>query len=149
MSEKSIAEALQDTFQALETYENADVVINDWSILNRSFLCAPFIHIETAGEFEARKDTYNDQTTWNIPVTLLVRYKNNEDAYNDFRKYRQEILNTMNTDGNRSAGLNAVTIDIIYSDGGIDGVFNKEVQNPEYAIPDLIAQRMIFVAEEF
>jgi len=149
MSEKAIAEALQDTFQALKTYENADVVINDWSILNRSFANAPFIHIETAGEFEARKDTYNDQTTWNIPVTLLVRYKNNEDAYNDFRKYRQEILDTMNSDGNRSAGLSGVTIDIIHSDGEIMEVFNKEVENPEYAIPDLIAQRMIFVVEEF
>ena len=71
MSEVTIQAAVQDTLQAMAAFAAADIVINDWSILDSSTFAAPYVIIRTADSVTSRQDTMTPNTRWQIPVTLF------------------------------------------------------------------------------
>ena len=68
MSEKLIQEGIQDAIQAMDAYANADVVINDWTILDQADSAAPYVIIENSDTFKAPQTAGDPSRTWEIPV---------------------------------------------------------------------------------
>lgn len=153
MSEKALQEGIQAVIQDISAFDNADVAINDWTLLDQSTDHAPYVRIENADTFNSRQDVKSPDNTWPIPVTLIEAFDGWETTLNNFRNRRQAIIDEFNTvSSHRSAnGLNATTIDSIRSDSPIVYVYESygdEKIRPEQT-PIYIQQTMIFEAREF
>ena len=155
VSEKTIQEAFQTILQALSIFEDNDVVINDWSVLDISTDNAPYVIIENSDDWSSRRDNVTATDDWRIPFTLAVKLgaETWKTALDNFRDARQAILDTMNADGTaRSAGGQAgVDIQVIRPDGPKGYIYSPDV-DPEqqpYATPLFVSQRMILEVKEF
>jgi hypothetical protein len=149
MSEKTIAEAIQDTIQSMDGINPASVTIADWNVLDGSTDNSPFIRIDIAEDFESNMDGSYPIQEWQIPVTLLVAFDSWDETYLDFRDIRQRIINVFNEIGtNRSAGgIEGVNITTIRSTTAIEPVL-PEYSDFDTADPVFLSQVMIFEVEE-
>ena len=154
MSELGVAEGIQSVVQDVSDYFIADsVVINDWSILDREVSQGPFLNIITADDFRNRQPTVTPIANWTIPALLVVPFVDWNESMNNFRTYRQAILDKFNEVGTaRSAdGLTATTIDEIRNGGPVTPVTlaytdpaNRADETPQY-----LSQLILFSCEEF
>ena len=151
MTELAIQAAFQTTIQGMSEFENADVVINDYSVFDRSTLNAPYVIIGNSNAFEARQDVQSPNTRWDIIVTLVERFTDWEETLNNLRLRRQALIDRFDLIGdNRSAGgLEATTIDLIRSETPILPRFDPSVEDVTEAMPIFLFQDMAFVTEEF
>jgi hypothetical protein len=151
MSESTIRSGLATAIKAMTEFEDADVVINDWSILDKPAIKAPYVIIETADTFDSRQDTMTPQTTWSIPIVLVEKFTKWSTTLGNLSTRRQAIIDKINSGTVRSAGLDGVTIDRVYNDGDIIEFYRK-FQDPEKsqnALPVFLMQRIILEAEEY
>lgn len=150
MSELAIAEAIQDTLQAITAFADASVVINDWRILDGSLYRAPFVIIETADTFTSRQDTIIANNRWEIPITLFERFTDWKETYDNLRTRRQAIIDEFNEVGaNRAPGGGSVTADVIRSDSPI-GEYYDPHSNPDLnPMPLFVIQRIVLEVEEY
>lgn len=151
MSESSIQSGLQTGFRALSTtFASADVVINDWSILDGSTQNGPFIIIEDAGPFEYRVGQINGPIIWQIPVGLYERFLDNKTTYDNFRTHRQTVLDAVTGNLISAGGLEAVRVVSITADN-IQALYDpyNDPDNVRNALPVYVYQRMIFTIEEY
>lgn len=95
MSESAAQTAIQTALQALSDFADADVVINDWSVLDQSKAHAPYVIIETADAFEGGAVT--GATRWEIVLNLFVSFDDWTQAKNDFRDVRQAIIDAVDS----------------------------------------------------
>lgn len=150
MSEATIQAAVQDTLQAMTAFSSADIVINDWSILDASTFDAPYVIIETADSVTSRQDTMTPNTRWQIPVTLFERFTDWAETYNNLRDRRQAIIDEFNEIGaNRSPGGGAVTADVIRTDGPVGQWYDPYMNPDDNPLPVFITQRIILEVEEY
>lgn len=150
MSEATIQAAVQDTLQAMAAFAAADIVINDWSILDASTFAAPYVIIETADSVTSRQDTMTPNTRWQIPVTLFERFTNWAETYNNLRDRRQAIIDEFNEIGaNRSPGGGSVTADVIRTDGPVGQWYDPYMNQDDNPLPVFITQRLILEVEEY
>lgn len=153
MSELAIQEGIQDILQAMSEFADADVVINDWGLLDQSNSNAPYVIISNADDFVSRQDVKTPETTWQIPVTLCEAFSDWPTTLNNLRARRQAIIDEFNTVGdNRSAnGLAAVTIDEIRNDGPIQPYYGPYVPAEAQAevLPQFLNQTLILTVQEF
>jgi len=151
VSEKSIQEGIQSIIQSMTEFEDASVVINDWSILDYSSFYAPFVIIENSDQFESRQDGVTPNTVWQVPINLFEVFSGWEDTLTNFRARRQAIIDKLNTSPNRAAALTQVTIDRIYPDSEIEQVYSRYLKPEEEAnaLPVFLVQRIILEAEEY
>lgn len=148
MSEASVQAKLQAAFLTLDEYQPGDVVIDDFSVRDQSIFRSPYIIIETADEFNAVQDTLTPTTEWRIPVTLIVRFTDWIESLENFRTYRQNIIDLMNSDGNRSGdGLNINRITPAAPITQYYPTYREEIGGDED--PVFIEQIMLFYCEEF
>lgn len=83
----------------LDEYEEHDVVINDWTILDGTMARSPYIIIENAPNVETdQRRVYS----YDLPITLVVSFVDWQETLNGFRTFRQNIVNLL-------AGNNSVT----------------------------------------
>jgi hypothetical protein len=153
MSEQTIAEGIQDILQAMDDFASADVVINDWTILDGPRKSAPYVIIETSDDFVSRQDGSSQVEVWQIPCHLFTRFQKWETALNNFRDTRQNIINEFNAVGtSRAAGQSGMTdAREIRNDGPITYWYEKYLtqEEQEVADPIFVMQPMIFeVLEE-
>lgn len=155
-TEAALQSAIQTILQSITgTFASADVVINDWSILDGPRDSAPFAIIENSDDFSGLQRTSDANTRRDIPVTLAVRLGPDtwKEAQDNFRDAREAILSKFNEVGTaRSAGgLEGVDITEIRSAGPIGYIYPiyVEPQNQPFVNPDFVSQRIIFVVEEF
>lgn len=153
--ETPIQAAIQVTFRGMSAFDDADVTINDWRILDQAVEKAPYIIIENSDEFNSRQDTVTPRNTWNIPVTLFERFTDWKPTLDNFRTRRDAIVGEFNEVGtNRSPGADStamVTVDSIRSDGPLTP-WNYPWRDPETRgndLPDFIAQRIIMEVRTF
>jgi hypothetical protein len=152
MSEAAIQAGIQAALQAMSEFDDADIVINDWGILDQSSLKAPYVIIENSDSFRSVQDVQTPENTWNIPITLIERFTDWSTTLNNLRARRLAIIQKINSGDERSAGgISGVTIDEIYADGPIRQVYPAylTVEQQSEALPAFLSQRIILVAKEF
>jgi len=156
MSEATIMSGLATAIKAMAEFEDADVVVNDWEILDKSTAGAPFVIIENAEDFTSRQDVPTPQTSWQILVTLVEKFVNAKSSFqttfSNLGTRRQAIIDKINSTNIRSAGgLSGVNIPEVRGAGGFSYIYPAYL-SPEQraeATPDFVAQRIILVCEEF
>ena len=152
MSESSIQTGLQAAIQSMFEFADADVVINDWSILDNSNANAPYVIIENADEFTSRQDVMTPVTKWSEKITLIEKFEDWDTTLNGLRTRRQAIIDKINTGEARSAGvLEAVTIDEISSGGPIGYIYNRYIPDEQIneELPAFLSQLIILACEEY
>lgn len=143
MSEATIQAGIQATIQALVGFDNTDVVINDWSVLDDPNTNGPYVIIETASVFVSRQATAAASGKWDIPVTLFCRFVDWETTSNAVRDNRAAILTAFTASGARSPAINT-------SVNEIRGSELVHIPNPNMpdGDPIFIAAPMVFDTEE-
>lgn len=153
MTEATIQAGIQDVIQSMIEFANADVVINDWGILDQSSSDAPYVLITSADNFTSRQDVTTAETTYEIPVMLIERFTDWKETYDNLTTRRDAILTKFNAVGTaRSAdGLTATTVDVIRPAGEITQLYDSYLSPEELAeaLPTFIAQTLIFEVTEF
>lgn len=155
-SEAEIQAGIQTVLRELDYFEDTDVVINDWTVMDQSLDRAPYAIIFTSGDFSSRQDSYTAQDNYTLPVMLIVALgaRSWEVSYNEFQSVRQTVLNKFNANGStaRSAnGIDGLNIMRIFSLTEISYVFPQGV-DPDImpdATPDFITQVLGFEVEQF
>lgn len=108
MSEIGIIQGIQDVLQASAAFGDADVTIEDWSVLDQvgALDAAPFAVIRVSDNFEAVQNTASEETTWQIPVLVYEAWdKDWPTTRKAFGATRQTIIDAFNAQGAaRSAG---------------------------------------------
>lgn len=149
MSEKTIALGIRKIIRTIAGVEFDSVSISNWSMLDSSLDQSPFIRIDVAENFEAAMGTRSPVTQWEIPVTILVAFKDWEESTLVFRDVRQSIIDKFNEIGtNRSAGgIDGVDIKLLRATTGVEPVFPEydEYEDPD---PVFLTQVIIFEIEE-
>lgn len=150
MSEQTIINAMQTTFGSMTDFSDADVVDGDYSILDGPLDNAPYVLFELS-DFDSRQDTVTPDTTWQIPVLLIIRFVDWPTSLVDLRTRRQAIIDKFNEVGtNRSPGADGtkiLTVLRIYNDGDFVELYDKYA-DPTSALPDFLTQRIIFEVRE-
>jgi len=152
MTEATIHTKLKAMFQSMTALSNAQVVINDNSILDAggsALAAAVYAIIYTSDEFISKQEVQTPETTWSVPVLLVVAFVDWETSLNAFTTLRDAVLAEINStiEGNRvAAGLN---ISEVRSETPIEGIFDAFVDFDTNSTPDFLSQRIIFKAEEY
>jgi len=152
MSEQTIQEGIQDIIQGMSEFDDDEVLINDFSMFDESVSGGRRVVIETSDDFVARRDTRDPVTKWQIKVWLVEVFDGWDTTLINFRNGRQAIIDTMDTDDNRSAdGLEGITIDEIRSQTPVLPWFDPYLTPDELveAEPIYLYQIMIMDAEEY
>lgn len=154
-TELSIEQAVQNTLQALSSFEDQDVTINDWNVLDEPTAKSPWAIVVTSDDFDSRQDTTTATTDYTVPVWLVVDLTGQtwEEAYNQLRDVRQEIVDTFNAVGTaRSAGgLDGVNLVRIFAMSEITYIYPQNV-NPDLTpdtLPDYVTQMIGFEFEQY
>ena len=154
MSEAAIAAGIKTTIQAMSEFADADVVDNDYGVMDGSMENAPYVIIGTSDDFISEQDTQDHNTVWDINITLIEAFVDWKATLGTIRTNRQAILDEYNstTSNARSAGgLEGVDINEIRSSGPLVPVYPNWI-DPEMeadADPIYIMAPLIFVCEEF
>jgi len=150
MSELSIQEKIQSVIQALTLFEDADVVINDWSIFDRPSIEAPYVLIEDSDDFDGFQRVVTPETTWGIPINLVERFTDWKETYDNFRARRQAVLDAFNGTGD-ARGDPGLDVQRIRNDSPITPYYDKLVpaELQAEALPIFVMQRIILECQEF
>lgn len=154
-TELQLQEAIQDVIQELDYFEDEDVTINDWSVLDWPLVQSPYFVIITADNFDSLQDVITASTSYDIKAMLIVGLADKDwhDAYNEFRDIRQDIIDKFNAVGTaRSAGgIEGVNIRNIRNLSDVGFIYPQGV-DPELspdATPDYLIQMFGFVVEQY
>ena len=150
MSETAIQSGLQTAFRAMARFSSADVVINDWRILDGNIAGSPYILIENADTMNSRQDAPTPVTTWDIPVTIYRQFADWNTTMGSLRDDRQAVVDNINSSDVRSAGGLQVSINAVRSEGREDvyDIYNPSEFDAEKE-PTFIGYRLILVCEEY
>lgn len=152
-TEYAVQQGLQALIQGLDEFSSVDVAINDWSLLDAPNINAPYVIIQNADDFTARKDTSVTQAQWLIPVELFVNFTDWKETLDRFRTYRQALVTLFggSTDARSADGIEGLTIDVIRNRGPITPYYDKYIPadlQPE-SLPVFLSQALIFECQEF
>jgi hypothetical protein len=151
MSEITIAQSLQRVLQGMTLFADADVVINDWGVLDGPNAAAPYVIIETADDFTLTDIAAAPRATWNIPFTLVERFTDWDNAKSALMTDRDSILavleNVAAIDGATNNAL-AWGLRAIRNDGPIAGIYDRYPSDDREALPAFLSQRLIAVVDE-
>lgn len=153
MSEQAIQEGIQAVLQAMTEFADADVVINEWGVLDQPNSNAPYVIISNADDFVSRQDTTEAETTWQEVVALYERFTDWPTTLGNLRTRRQAIIDKFNeVSSNRAAGQAAgVTMDEIRNDGPIEPFYGPYIAAEAIAeaLPQFLMQTLIMTVTEF
>jgi len=147
VSELTIQEAFQSALQALSRFEDSDVVINSWEVLDQSTDNAPYVIIENSDDWDSLQETVTVTNNYRLPFTLVVKLAADTwtIAMNNFRDTRQAIIDAFTGSGRSAFGQAGVYVQRIRPDGPIGYIYSPDV-DPEqqpYATPLFVSQRII------
>ena len=154
ITEADVQLAMQTAMQTISLFASADVVINDWDVLNQAGAKAPYVVIENSETLDSRQDVQTPNTKWNIPIALLeyVGARKYKEVMDDLRDDRDAIIGMFNTGSNRSVSIAGVTIDRIRQEGNIeiyDPGTSAELIQSGAANPVFIGYRLVAEVEAF
>jgi len=152
MSEATIKTGLATAIRAMSEFATADVVLDDWSVLDLPSSNAPYAIIETSDDFVSRQDTMEPVTRWEIPITLIVEFVDWSSSMVELGTLRQALIDKINTDDIRSAGgLEGVTIDELRSSSPVTPMYDQYLSQEEASDsePTYLGQRIVAISEEY
>ena len=152
MSEANIQSGIKTALQAMTEFEDADIVVNDWGILDQSSLSAPYVIIEDADDFTSDQDTETPKNLWSMPITLIERFTDWTTTLNNLRTRRQAIIDKINSGTVRSAGgLAGTNLRRVRNDGPIGRIYPAYIPEGQAqdALPAFLSQRIILEVEAF
>lgn len=156
ITELQVMSGLQTILQAMSEFEDAEVTINDWAVLDGemggSGRYARYAILRTSDDIRARQDVYDANTGWNVLVGLYVEFEDWDTSFTNFRTLRQAVVDKMNTGNSRSAGgLEAFSIDEIRNQGPITPYYPPTVAIADrpFSTPDYLMQWLVFDSTEF
>lgn len=155
-TQKQLQEGMQTFIRTITpAFASADVVINDWDLLDGPVAGAPYVIISNADEWAARKQTAAAQREWQIVATLYEEFKTGEKAWkttmDNLRDRIEAILDKVDEGAYRTAGLAGTNISAVRSGGPVEARYQPYL-TPEQlsgAMPIFVYQRMIFSVETF
>ena len=153
MTEAAIQSKIQASIQSMAAFEDAQVTINDNSIIDAAgsgTKTAVYAIIYTSDDFDSTQEAKTPENTWNIPVMLIVAFVDWKTSLDAMTTLRDALLTEINstTEANRSAaGLNITSV---RSESPIDGIYDQFVDfDDPTSVPDFLSQRILFIAEEY
>lgn len=152
MTDTTIMNGLVSLLKTLQRFSKAEIVIDDYSILDETVHRSPYLILETPDDFESTQRTKIPVTVWNVPVTLFVRFTEWKDSLEEFRECRNELITLMNgTAGERSANQQSTTIDTIKNIGKIQPFYDPYLSEEQVkvAMPLFLFQTFLFIAQEY
>ena len=153
MNDTAVQSAIAVTIRAMSEFADADVVINDWGILDQSSLAAPYVIITNAVNITSTKDSGDEQASYSVPVTLIERFTNWKESLDNLRTRREAIFNAYTGSGNaRSAnGLAGTNIRSVRTEGPIVEYYDRAIPAELQAVslPVFLQQTMVLEVEEF
>jgi len=151
MSELAIIQNLQDVIQALAEFDEADVVINDYGVLDQSLSLAPYVIFETSDDFDISNVGPSMLGVWSIPAVLVVKFDGWDNAQNDLLSMRQKIIDAMGGGSAASASTDGLLVRRIYSGSPLQPLYASTMSEEQAraAGPVYLTQRIIFECEEF
>lgn len=149
LQETNIQTGLQTAIQAMTEFADADVVINDWTILDQTVASAPYVLILNSETFEIPQAT-NEPGQWSIPIVIFAAFTEWKATLDDLRAKRLALCDQINTSNYRSAGgLEGVVIQTIRGGGPPMYVYDVYATNPELADPVFVGYPVILDVTEF
>ena len=151
MNETAVQAAIQTTLKAMSEFADADVVINDWSILDQSSLAAPYVIITNAADINEARDTSDAQTAYTVPVTLVERFTNWADTLNGLRNRREAIFNAFTGSARSANGLEGTNFTRVRTVGPIVEYYDRGLSSEQLAValPVFLQQDIAIDVEEF
>lgn len=150
MSETTIQAGMQTIFQSMAEFASADVVINDWGVLDEAITGAPYLIIENTDVFVSTQESPTGNAEWSIPVILFEAFDTWPTTLNNLRNRRDAIIVKFNEVGTARAagGIEAVNIHTITADGPPDYLYDNYNQEINEAEPAFVFQRLLFLVNE-
>jgi len=153
VTEQTLQEAFRDAFRALNRFEDLDVTINDWSVLDIATVNAPYIIIENSDDWESLQQTTTTTNNYRLPFTLFVKLAadNWKTALDNFRDVRQAVIDACADTGRSAFGNAGVQVTRLRPEGPMGYVYPNDI-DPEqvpYATPLFLSQRIIAEVNEF
>lgn len=151
MNETAVQAAIQTTLKAMSEFADADVVINDWSILDQSSLAAPYVIITNAADINEARDTTDAQTAYTVPVTLVERFTNWADTLNGLRNRREAIFNAFTGAARSANGLEGTNFTRVRTASPILEYYDRGLSSEQLAValPVFLQQDIAIDVEEF
>ena len=152
MTEVARMESIQDSLQSMDEFTDAQVVINDNSVLDiggSAVAGQNYAIIYNSDNFISRQDSRTPQTNYDILVMLVVSFENWKETLDDFRALRQAVLDEFNSTSEDNRVADGVHIPEIRAETPIEGIFDAFIDFDQDSVPDYLSQRLIFVTEEY
>jgi len=148
MTEKAIVEGLQDVLQAMSEFDNDEVLINDFAVLDQTMSGGRRVIFETSDDFRSLQNTSTPNTFWSIKLWLVEVFDGWETTLNAIRDGRQAIIDQINSDDHRSAnGIEATTVNELRSQTPILPWFDPFLDPELYQEAEPLYLYQIFILE--
>lgn len=150
MTEAARLTSIQSSLQSMDAFENAEVVINDNSVLDKdSSGYGNYAVVYSSDGFSSMQETKTPQTRWDIPVMIVVPFDDWKTSLDAFTTLRDAVLTEFNSTSEANRCGAGVYISEIRADSPIEGIFDAFIDFDQDSVPDYLSQRMIFVTEEY
>lgn len=147
MSEQTIHLALQAAILTLPDFAPDDVTLNDWRLVDRPALNAPYVVIEDADDFEVQLSASLGGLlrTYGVRFTLIERFDDWHASYAALRERRDAIADAI------FAHIPAeMHLDGVRADSPIGEIYDRYTDPDDQtdALPIFIAQRFVATVRE-
>ena len=160
INESAVQTAVAVFIRTLTEFADADVVINDYSILDGSIDKFPVVIVTTADNFRATPATGGERNDFfEVPVVLYEKFIIGKDAagkgwqksLDNLRDRRQAIVDKVFTGSNSSIGTAGLKVNEVRNEGPIDSLYNPKLNEVQLkdAMPIMLSQTIIISLESF
>ena len=150
MTEAARLTSIQSSLQSMSAFTNAQVVINNISILDEDASgYGNYAIVYSSDDFDSMQETKVPQTRWDVSVMIVVAFVDWETSLNAFTTLRDAVLAEFNSTSEANRCGDGVYISTIRAESPIEGMFDAFIDFTPDSVPDFISQRMIFVTEEY
>ena len=147
-NENDFQVAIQTSLRSSSLFADEDVVINDYSFLDRSIQSAPYAMIKTADNFEIIYSGPTAEQRWDIPVHIYIAFEDHDISLEDMKTVRTNVIDTL---GGDTGGVVGLALRAIRPGTEVLPVYNAYVAENEIPemLPIFYMQELIIECEVF
>lgn len=160
INESAVQTAVAVFIRSLNEFADADVVINDFAILDGTTVGFPVVIIATADNIRATPAAGGERNDFfDIPVVLYEKFVIGKDAngkawkvsLDNLRDRRQAIVDKVFDGSNSSISTAGLRVTEVRTDGPVDSLFNPKLGEAQLkdALPIMLSQTIIISLESF
>lgn len=152
MSEATLqADIQRELLRLTSLFSTGDIVINDWSILDKANAGAPYVNILSSDTLEVEDIQIDSNLTrWTIPFYVIVKFTDWDESRSALGTTRQSVIDQLKvTESYQDAsGRLAWGLRGIRSLEPVSEIYDRYVENPEESLPVFLAHKLGAVVEE-